>query len=208
MGRLLLWTVISYGVLLLLGFLSENGGILLRAYLPVGVQKVLNRLFSVGCRRRRRWQVWFFFFLLCLLGYLPYYLMYFPTWFNNDAVWQMEQALGLAARSNHHPYFHTLLMKAFLTVGYGLFGSYTGAVAFYTFFQMALTAAVFGFFLYLFILFFSLLCIASYLFSLIWVLDFSIFIATNSNAIKKLHSDALLKSECNYTLTHFLSQDI
>lgn len=149
MGRLLLWTVISYGVLLLLGFLSENGGILLRAYLPVGVQKVLDRLFSVGCRRRRRWQVWFFFFLLCLLGYLPYYLMYFPTWFNNDAVWQMEQALGLAARSNHHPYFHTLLMKAFLTVGYGLFGSYTGAVAFYTFFQMALTAAVFGFFLYL-----------------------------------------------------------
>ncbi len=149
MGRLLLWTVISYGVLLLLGFLSENGGILLRAYLPAGVQKVLDSLFSLGCRRRRRWQVWFFFFLLCLLGYLPYYLMYFPTWFNNDAVWQMEQALGLAARSNHHPYFHTLLMKAFLTVGYGLFGSYTGAVAFYTFFQMALTAAVFGFFLYL-----------------------------------------------------------
>lgn len=148
MGRLLLWTVISYGVLLLLGFLSENSGFL-KAYLPTGVQKVLSGFFSQGCRRRKHWRVWFLFFLLCLLCYLPYYLMYFPTWFNNDAVWQMEQAFGMAARSNHHPYFHTLIMKALLTAGYGLFGSYTGAVGFYTFFQVALTAAVFGFYLYL-----------------------------------------------------------
>ena len=148
MGRLLLWTVISYGVLLLFGFLSENGGVLLKTYLPAGVQKAAAGFCSQGCRRRR-WQVWLFFFLVCLLCYLPYYLMYFPTWFNNDAVWQMEQALGLAARSNHHPYFHTLIIKAFLTAGYGLFGSYTGAVAFYTFFQMTLTAAAFGFYLYL-----------------------------------------------------------
>lgn len=148
MGRFLFWTVISYGVLLLFGFLSENGGILLRAYLPEGVQRAVAGFCSQGCRRRR-WRVWLFFFLLCLLCYLPYYLMYFPTWFNNDAVWQMEQALGLAARSNHHPYFHTLIIKAFLTAGYGMFGSYTGAVAFYTFFQMSLLAAVFGFYLYL-----------------------------------------------------------
>lgn len=149
MGRLLLWMAISYGVLLLLGFLSENGGAILEAYLPAGVKKVWAGLFSRGCRRRKCWQVWLFFFLLCLLCYLPCYLMYFPTWFNNDAVWQMEQALGLAARSNHHPYFHTLIIKAFLTAGYGMFGSYTGAVGFYTFFQMAMTAAVFGFYLYL-----------------------------------------------------------
>ncbi len=75
--------------------------------------------------------------------------MYYPTWFNNDAVWQMEQALGMAAKSNHHPYFHTLIIKVFLTVGCGLFGDYTAAVALYTFCQMALTAAVFGFYLYL-----------------------------------------------------------
>lgn len=148
MGRLLLWTVINYGVLLLFGFLSENGGVLLKTYLPAGMQKAAAGFCSQGCRRRR-WWVWLFFFLVCLFCYLPYYLMYFPTWFNNDAVWQMEQALGLAARSNHHPYFHTLIIKAFLTAGYGLFGSYTGAVAFYTFFQMTLTAAVFGFYLYL-----------------------------------------------------------
>lgn len=133
MGRLLLWAVISYGVLLLLGVLAENGGALAR---------------ERHCRPGK-WQVWLLFFAICLLCYLPYYLMYFPTWFNNDAVWQMEQALGLAAPSNHHPYFHTWITKVFLAAGYGIFGSYTGAVAFYTFFQMAMTAAVFGFMLYL-----------------------------------------------------------
>lgn len=154
MLRLMLWTVISYGVLLALGFLLENGAALVAACLPAGVRTAVFGAFFGKCflrekRRAGRWQVWLLFFLLCLLCYLPYYLMYFPTWFNNDAVWQMEQALGLAARSNHHPYFHTLIIKVFLTAGYGLFGSYTGAVALYTFFQMALTAAVFGFFLYL-----------------------------------------------------------
>lgn len=154
MLRLMLWTVISYGVLLALGFLLENGAALVVACLPADVRTAVFGAFFGKCflwekRRAGRWRVWLLFFLLCLLCYLPYYLVYFPTWFNNDAVWQMEQALGLAARSNHHPYFHTLIIKAFLTVGYGLFGSYTGAVALYTFFQMALTAAVFGFFLYL-----------------------------------------------------------
>lgn len=148
MLRLLLWTAVSYGVLLLLGFLSENGGVL-TVYLPAGLQKIFSVFSARGSIRRKNWRVWLFFFLLCLLCYLPYYLMYFPTWFNNDAVWQMEQALGLASFSNHHPYFHTLIIKAFLIIGYGLFGSYAGAVALYTFFQMALTAAVFGFFLYL-----------------------------------------------------------
>ena len=149
MARLLLWIAVSYGILLLLGFLVENGSVLVAAYAPAGVRAVLSRRFSSRGERQEHWWVWLLFSLVCLICYLPYYLMYFPTWFNNDAVWQMEQALGLAARSNHHPYFHTMIIKVFLTVGYGLFHSYTAAVALYTFFQMALTAAVFGYFLYL-----------------------------------------------------------
>ena len=131
-GRLLLWILLSYGVLLLVCFLLDN-----------------RKCLFTGAERQGHWWIWLLFFLLCLLCYLPYYLMYFPTWLNNDAVWQMEQALGLAARSNHHPYFHTLLIKVFLTVGLWLFDTYTAAVAFYTFFQMALVAAVFGLYLYL-----------------------------------------------------------
>lgn len=158
-GRLALWTIIAWGILLLFGFLLENGSTLAAGLpagrarivtLPAGARKVLRRLFVKEDRRQGHWWIWLFFFLLCLLCYLPYFLMYYPTWFNNDAVWQMEQILGMAAKSNHHPYFHTLIIKLFLDVGNFLFGNLTAAVALYTFFQMALTAAVFGFFLFLF----------------------------------------------------------
>ena len=147
LGRMVLWAAGSFAVLLASGFLLENGTAL-TACLPVGAQRLLEKLFPARKGRQGHWWIWLLFFLGCLLCYLPYYLMYYPTWFNNDAVWQMEQALGMAAKSNHHPYFHTLIIKVFLTVGYGLFRDYTAAVALYTFFQMALTAAVFGFYLY------------------------------------------------------------
>lgn len=148
LGRLVLWAAGSFAVLLGAGFLLENRAALF-ALMPSGVRAFYDRVFPPVKERRGHWWIWLAFFLFCLFCYLPYFLMYYPTWFNNDAVWQMEQALGMAAKSNHHPYFHTLIIKVFLTVGYGLFHDYTAAVALYTFCQMALTAAVFGFYLYL-----------------------------------------------------------
>lgn len=133
LGRILLWFAGSYGVLLLLCvILSQRKG-------------------TVTPRRRRRegkWYVYVLFTAGCLLCYLPYYLMYFPGWLNNDAVWQIEQILGWAPGSNHHPYFHTLIMKCFFMAGYRLSGTYTGGAAFYTFSQVLIMAMVFGFFLY------------------------------------------------------------
>ncbi len=154
LGRLVLWSAVSWGILLVSGFLLENGGALapvraVNAILPAGARKVMTALFCNERRRRKDRWVWLFFSLICQCCYLPYFLMYYPTWFNNDAVWQMEQALGMAVKSNHHPYFHTLIIKLFLNAGNFLFGSLTAAVAFYTFFQMAMTAAVFGFLLLL-----------------------------------------------------------
>lgn len=133
LGRILLWFAGSYGVLLLLCvILSQRKG-------------------TVTPRRRRRegkWYVYLLFTAGCLLCYLPYFLMYFPGWLNNDAVWQIEQILGWAPGSNHHPYFHTLIMKCFFMAGYRLSGTYTGGAAFYTFSQVLIMAMVFGFFLY------------------------------------------------------------
>ncbi len=133
LGRILLWFAGSYGVLLLLCvILSQRKG-------------------TVTPRRRKRegkWYVYVLFTAGCLLCYLPYFLMYFPGWLNNDAVWQIEQILGWAPGSNHHPYFHTLIMKCFFMAGYRLSGTYTGGAAFYTFSQVLIMAMVFGFFLY------------------------------------------------------------
>ena len=148
LGRLVLWAAGSFAVLFAAGFLLENWAVLI-VLMPSGARVVYEKMFPPRKARQGQWWIWLAFFMFCLLCYLPYFLIYYPTWFNNDAVWQMEQALGMAAKSNHHPYFHTLIIKVFLTVGYGLFHDYTAAVALYTFCQMALTAAVFSFYLYL-----------------------------------------------------------
>ena len=106
MGRLVLWMAIAWGVLLLFGFLVENASALAagltarwagKVTLPAGVRKIWSVMFLKGNGWRGHWWIWLSFFVLCLLCYLPYFLMYYPTWFNNDAIWQMEQALGMAA---------------------------------------------------------------------------------------------------------------
>lgn len=140
-GRILLWALISYGVLFVLCLVISQRDVLFSGI------SLLQKL-PAQKKRPGKWYILLGFFLVCLLSYLPYYLMYYPTWFNNDAIWQLEQILGWKARSNHHPFFHTMIMQVFVAIGYRLSGTYTGAVAFYTFWQMALVAFTFAFCLY------------------------------------------------------------
>lgn len=139
--RFAAWFLVSYLVLLILcTILSQRSAVMSR--IP---------LLSRVCEQKPRQGKWYIYVLfagICLLGYLPYYLMYFPTWLSNDAVWQIEQVLGWVPGSNHHPYFHTLILKVFFMSGYRLFGTYAGGAAFYTFFQILIMAMVFAFFLY------------------------------------------------------------
>lgn len=141
LGRFILWTVGSYAVLLLLCTIISQRHV---------IASKIPFISSLPPKKSRqgRWYVYVFFAVVCLLDYLPYYLMYYPTWLNNDAVWQLEQVLGWAEKSNHHPYFHTWILKCFFMIGYRLSGTYTGGAAFYTFFQMLIMAMVFAFFLY------------------------------------------------------------
>lgn len=145
LGRAFLWMAGSYAVLLGLCLILSN-----RAVIVSRVASKLPLLSHIPAkkRRQRKWYIYLLFAAVCLLGYLPYYLMYYPTWLNNDAVWQIEQALGWVAGSNHHPYFHTLILKGLFMTGYRLSGSYTGGAAFYTFVQVLVMAMVFAFFLY------------------------------------------------------------
>ncbi len=140
-GRILLWLFISYAVLLLLCFLISN-----RKAFTV----CLPEKFRLPEQRKRqgKWYVFVLFFLCNLLCYLPFYLMYYPTWFSNDAIWQTQQILGMVPRSNHHPYFHTMIIQFFFGIGHRISGTVTGGLAFYTFWQMTIMALVFAFILY------------------------------------------------------------
>lgn len=141
LARAALWMSGSYVVLLALSVALSNREVLV-SRIPFLAER------PTGKQRQGRWYVWLFFTMVCLICYLPYFLMYYPTWLNNDAVWQIEQILGTAAKSNHHPYFHTLILKGLFLTGYRLSGTYTGGAAFYTFFQILIMAMVFGFLLY------------------------------------------------------------
>lgn len=140
-GKFCLWTLCSYIVLLILCVLISGRDV---------IASKISFLSSMPAKRRRqgKWYIYVLFTTLCLIGYLPYYLMYYPTWLNNDAIWQIEQVLGWVEKSNHHPYFHTVITKILFLAGCRLTGTYTGGTAFYTFFQILIMAMVFAFFLY------------------------------------------------------------
>lgn len=141
LGRIFLCLLICYGILLFLCFLISNR----KAFVLYIPEKYRLREQK---KREGKWHVFLFFFLICFFCYLPFFLMYYPTWYNNDAVWQTQQILGLVPRSNHHPFFHTLIIQFFFEIGYRLSGTVTGGLAFYTFWQMTVMALVFAFILY------------------------------------------------------------
>lgn len=144
-GRFLFYFAAAYAILTVLCVVI-SGWKGITAQIPF-LQRAGEKRSKTG-ERQGKWYHYLFFFLICLLCYLPYFLMYFPTWLNNDAVWQLEQILGLAEPSNHHPYFHTMILKFFFLSGYGIFGTYTGGAAFYTFWQICIMSMVFAFFLF------------------------------------------------------------
>ena len=125
LGRFALWMIISYLVLLVLCTVISQKSVI-ASKIPL-----LSQIHEQKARRGK-WYVYVLFTVVCLLGYLPYYLMYYPTWLSNDAVWQIQQVLGWVPASNHHPYFHTLILKVLFMTGYRLSGTYTGGAAFYT----------------------------------------------------------------------------
>lgn len=79
-------------------------------------------------------------FFLCVLCWLFYFLYQYPGIMTPDSIVQFEQVLGVSPYSNHHPWVHTLMIKLFYSIGYGLTGSMLVALSFYTFFQMCLLA--------------------------------------------------------------------
>ncbi len=82
---------------------------------------------------------------ICFLCYIPYFLADYPAVFSADSVWQIHQALGVTAYSNHHPLVHTLILKLFLNAGRSLFGSLNAGLAMYTLLQMLFLSTAFAY---------------------------------------------------------------
>lgn len=89
---------------------------------------------------RADWKTWLIYTGVILLCMMPLFLLNFPGTMTVDSFDQLEQARGLAPYSDHHPWVHTMLIKALYTAGLGLTGSVYGGIAAYTIFQMVVLA--------------------------------------------------------------------
>ena len=76
--------------------------------------------------------------------WIPCILIRFPGNYDPDTWQQLLQTYGLTARSDHHPWFDTLLFSAFWRLG-DAFGSHQVSLFLYGILQMAATAATFSY---------------------------------------------------------------
>ena len=92
--------------------------------------------------RCKTWR-WLLLSGICFLGWLVYYLVFFPGSMSGDSYSSLQQALGEAELNNHHPVLFTLIVKIFVKIGL-LFDSVQVGVGLFSLFQMLVLALVLG----------------------------------------------------------------
>lgn len=85
------------------------------------------------------------FALIFLVDFLILMLCKYPGNIFTDSFSQIYQATGDLEYSNHHPFYHTMVIRLFLNIGMALFGKYNAAVALYSCFQILFMAACFAY---------------------------------------------------------------
>jgi len=83
--------------------------------------------------------------LIVFICLLPLFLLNFPGTMTVDSFDQLSQARGLKAYSNHHPWVHTLVIKLFYMIGFGITGNVTAGIATYTIAQMVIVSMSIGY---------------------------------------------------------------
>lgn len=88
------------------------------------------------------------YFVLSLFSIVIVYLVIlfsisYPGWLNFDSFMQIEQGIN-GEYTNHHPFFHTILIEYILDFGMMLFDNINTAVCLYSIFQITLMAVCFS----------------------------------------------------------------
>ena len=84
------------------------------------------------------------FILLVVTRLLVLFLTQYPGDLTSDSTAQVAQFLN-GNYSNHHPFYHTMTIKFFVTLGMSLFNDINAAVATYSVFQIVFTSFCFAF---------------------------------------------------------------
>lgn len=76
------------------------------------------------------------------------FLVEYPGILTNDSTNQMHQLLHITEYSNHHPFYHTQIIRLMVSIGLALFGEINAAVAVYGVFQILVLSACFAYTVY------------------------------------------------------------
>lgn len=76
--------------------------------------------------------------LIIIICYIPYFLAQYPCAMTYDAIRQVKMAEGILPLTNHHPIFHTLLIKFSLWLG-------NGSPVVYSVIQIVIMSLIFAF---------------------------------------------------------------
>jgi len=80
--------------------------------------------------------------VFCLTDISVLFAYVYPGTLTGDSLWQITQ-ITENSYNNHHPFWHTMLVKGCLKIGMGLFHDINAAVALYSILQIFLLAACF-----------------------------------------------------------------
>lgn len=84
-------------------------------------------------------------FLIAALDLSLLFLVEYPGILTNDSTNQMHQLLHITEYSNHHPFYHTQIIRLMVSIGLALFGEINAAVAVYSVFQILVLSACFAY---------------------------------------------------------------
>lgn len=90
-------------------------------------------------------KTWLIYSAILLLCMLPLFFLNFPGTMTVDSFDQLNQARGITAYSDHHPWVHTLLIELFFSIGEGITGNVTAGIGLYVFVQMCIVAISVGY---------------------------------------------------------------
>ncbi len=124
---------------------SFVGFVLLLYYFILGTYLLLEKVSFARSEHLITGAIFWIVTGVCIFCYLPFYLYQFPGILTPDSIVQLEQVWGINGYSNHHPWVHTLIIKALYSLGYSISGDVYIAIGTYTAFQMICFAASIGY---------------------------------------------------------------
>lgn len=85
-----------------------------------------------------------FFISVTVLWLLFYFSYAYPGFLSNDSISQLTQ-IERGVYSDHHPYWHTMMIRIFYEIGKKIFGTMEGGLSVFFVFQILVMAACFGY---------------------------------------------------------------